>query len=59
MWLGAGFGRVLHRLLKSRRKVARRNIQLCFPDMPAAEQAALVKHNFEETGKALFDTVIG
>ena len=59
MAVGAAFGRLLHKVLKSRRKVAQRNIELCFPAMPAAEQAALVKQNFEETGKALFDTVIG
>ncbi|MDX5406256.1 MAG: LpxL/LpxP family Kdo(2)-lipid IV(A) lauroyl/palmitoleoyl acyltransferase [Chromatiaceae bacterium] len=59
MALGSGFGRLLGKLLKSRRKVALRNIQLCFPDMPAAEQQALVERNFSETGKALFDTVIG
>ncbi|MDX1391583.1 MAG: LpxL/LpxP family Kdo(2)-lipid IV(A) lauroyl/palmitoleoyl acyltransferase [Rheinheimera sp.] len=59
MALGSGFGRLLHRTLTSRRKVAQRNIALCFPDMPKAQQDALVRHNFAETGKALFDTVIG
>lgn len=59
MLLGKGFGRLLHRTLSSRRKVAKRNIALCFPQMPETEQNALVKRNFEETGKALFDTVIG
>ena len=59
MSFGAGFGRLLHATLKSRRKIARRNIELCFPQMPPAEQALLVKQNFEETGRALFDTVIG
>ncbi|WNO60119.1 LpxL/LpxP family Kdo(2)-lipid IV(A) lauroyl/palmitoleoyl acyltransferase [Rheinheimera sp. MMS21-TC3] len=59
MWLGAGFGKLLFKLLKSRRKVALRNIQLCFPDMPANEQQQLVQKNAVETGRALFDTVIG
>lgn len=59
MWLGAMFGRLLYKLLKSRSKVARRNLELCFPDMPAAEREELVKRNFAETGRALFDTVIG
>uniref|UniRef100_A0A486XQ14 Lipid A biosynthesis acyltransferase n=1 Tax=Rheinheimera sp. BAL341 TaxID=1708203 RepID=A0A486XQ14_9GAMM len=59
MWLGQSFGRLLYRTLKSRAKVARRNIELCFPDMPAGQRENLVKRNFEETGKALFDTVIG
>lgn len=59
MALGTGFGRLLFKTLSSRRKVALRNIELCFPDMPKAEQLALVKRNFAETGRALFDTVIG
>ena len=59
MWLGAAFGRLLYRTLASRRKVAQRNIALCFPDMPKDQQQQLVRQNFEETGRALFDTVIG
>ncbi|HEY0923822.1 LpxL/LpxP family Kdo(2)-lipid IV(A) lauroyl/palmitoleoyl acyltransferase [Rheinheimera pacifica] len=59
MILGSGLGSLLYKVLKSRRKVALRNIELCFPQMPADEQVALVKRNFAETGRALFDTVIG
>ena len=58
MALGSGLGKLLYVLLKSRRKVAARNIALCFPQMPDSEQTDLVKRNFAETGKALFDTVI-
>lgn len=59
MWLGQSFGRLLYKVMKSRAKVARGNIELCFPDMSKAEREALLLRNFEETGKALFDTVIG
>ena len=59
MWLGQSFGRLLYKVLKSRAKVARRNIELCFPHLHADEREQLVRRNFEETGKALFDTVIG
>lgn len=59
MWLGAKIGTLLFHVLKSRRKVAARNIELCFPDMPENERQQLLRKNFEETGKALFDTVIG
>ncbi|WP_333606702.1 LpxL/LpxP family Kdo(2)-lipid IV(A) lauroyl/palmitoleoyl acyltransferase [Arsukibacterium sp.] len=58
MLLGAALGRLLHKTLKSRAKVARRNLQLCFPDMPDAERESLLKRNFEESGKALFETII-
>jgi Kdo2-lipid IVA lauroyltransferase/acyltransferase len=59
MWLGAGVGKILFKLLKSRSKVALRNIELCFPEMTAIEHQQLVQQNFVETGRALFDTVIG
>ncbi len=59
MWLGQSFGRLLYKVLKSRAKVARRNIELCFPDMDTAERETLVRRNFDETGRALFDTIIG
>lgn len=59
MWLGQSVGRLLYRLMKSRSKVARRNIELCFPQLSSAERETLVRQNFEETGKALFDTIIG
>ncbi len=59
MLIGSGLGALLYTLLGSRRKVAQRNIELCFPEMPAAQQRALLKANFAESGKALFETVIG
>ncbi|MEZ9536957.1 LpxL/LpxP family Kdo(2)-lipid IV(A) lauroyl/palmitoleoyl acyltransferase [Shewanella sp. 10N.286.51.B8] len=57
MTLGKGLGRLVLKLAASRRHTAERNFQLCFPDMPAVEREALLKRNFEETGKALFDTI--
>ncbi|MEZ9370720.1 MULTISPECIES: LpxL/LpxP family Kdo(2)-lipid IV(A) lauroyl/palmitoleoyl acyltransferase [unclassified Shewanella] len=57
MTLGKGLGRLVLKLAASRRHTAERNFQLCFPYMPAQEREALLKRNFEETGKALFDTI--
>ncbi|QSX40133.1 LpxL/LpxP family Kdo(2)-lipid IV(A) lauroyl/palmitoleoyl acyltransferase [Shewanella cyperi] len=57
MAMGAALGRTAMKLLGSRAHTARRNLELCFPDMPAPERDALLKRNFEETGKAIFDTV--
>lgn len=61
-WLmraGAAFGRLLFKLLKSRQKVARRNLALCFPEMPEAQREELLWQNAEESGKAMLETVIG
>ncbi|MEZ9593332.1 LpxL/LpxP family Kdo(2)-lipid IV(A) lauroyl/palmitoleoyl acyltransferase [Shewanella sp. 10N.261.52.F9] len=57
MKLGTGLGRLGMKLVSGRAKTARRNLELCFPDMPKDEIEKLLKLNFEETGKAIFDTV--
>ena len=56
LWLGKSVGRLLFALFKKRRHVADRNLQLCFPEMPAQERLKLVKENFENTGMAMFES---
>jgi len=53
--LGRGLGSVMYRLARSRRKIAARNLALCFPQMPAAEREALLKENFASTGITFFE----
>jgi KDO2-lipid IV(A) lauroyltransferase len=53
--LGRGLGGVMYRLARSRRKIAARNLALCFPQMPAAEREALLKENFASTGITFFE----
>ncbi|MCG9723460.1 LpxL/LpxP family Kdo(2)-lipid IV(A) lauroyl/palmitoleoyl acyltransferase [Shewanella sp. Isolate7] len=55
MKLGRGIGRLAMAIAGSRVNTAKRNIELCFPEMSPAEQQALLTRNFEETGKAIFD----
>lgn len=59
MWLGKKLGHLFYKVLKPRRRIAARNIELCFPDMPAADREKLLRQNVEEAGRAVFDTVIG
>lgn len=59
MTLGALVGRLLFKVMKSRQRVARRNLELCFPEKTPAERETLLWQNAEETGKAMFETVIG
>ena len=56
IWLGRGLGKLVHKCVKKRRKIAEVNIKLCFPDMSEAEQAKLVKKNMENTGVATLET---
>ena len=54
--IGCGLGRLSMRFLKRRVQIARRNLELCFPDMPVAEREALVVRNFESVGMGLIET---
>jgi len=44
------------RFMRRRAKIAYRNLELCFPDMPLAERHELVVKNFESVGMGLFET---
>ena len=56
MFLGKYLGRALYYLLKTRRYVAQRNIDLCFPDWSDEQRRTLVKRHFETNGITLFET---
>ena len=56
------FGRVIglvFYVLPSRRKtIARRNIEICFPDLSLAEQRTMLRANFISTGIAVMEVGI-
>ena len=58
-----GIGRVIGRLAHvaggDRRRIVRRNIELCFPDLDAAATAALTKAHFEALGMSVIETGLG
>ncbi|MER2473736.1 Kdo(2)-lipid IV(A) acyltransferase [Photorhabdus laumondii] len=54
--IGTRLGRFSMRFLKKRAKVAERNLELCFPDMPQEERNALLIKNFESVGMGIFET---
>ena len=53
--LGGWLGRLLYRVVGSRRRIALTNLALCFPDMPAAEREALARKAFEVFVQAWLD----
>ena len=59
MALGKRLGQLLMWVAPSRRNIARRNLELCFPDMPEPEREELLIRNFESTGMALFELAMG
>jgi KDO2-lipid IV(A) lauroyltransferase len=59
LMLGRILGRLLYRVGSSRKRVAMKNLELCFPEMSQQERTRILKKNFENTGIALFETGMG
>ena len=57
--VGRMIGRLAHAVAGSRRSIARRNIELCFPEMSPAERDALAYRHFEALGMSLIEIGIG
>jgi KDO2-lipid IV(A) lauroyltransferase len=53
--LGRGFGALLHAFGHRRRRIARRNVDLCFPQWPVAQRQALVREHFALLGRSLLE----
>ncbi|MFV3330131.1 lipid A biosynthesis lauroyl acyltransferase [Pseudomonas sp. NY15437] len=53
--LGRALGAVMYRVVGSRRAIAARNLELCFPELSAGERKRLLKENFASTGIAFFE----
>ena len=53
--LGRVFGELLHAFGHRRRRIAQRNIDLCFPQWPAAQRQALVREHFALLGRSLLE----
>ncbi|MFQ5608953.1 MAG: lipid A biosynthesis lauroyl acyltransferase [Woeseiaceae bacterium] len=57
--VGRTIGRLAHAMGDSRRAIVRRNIELCFPELPAAGRDALAKRHFEALGMSLIEMGFG
>lgn len=53
--LGRVLGGWMGRLAGSRRRIVRRNLELCFPSMTAEARERLLRENFASTGIAFFE----
>lgn len=56
--IGKYIGLLIHKVLKSRRHIAKVNIGLCFPDKSEAEQSDLVRQVFINNGIGLMETMM-
>ncbi|MBI2313428.1 MAG: lipid A biosynthesis acyltransferase [Betaproteobacteria bacterium] len=53
--LGEALGLALYGLGRERRQVARTNLRLCFPELPAAERERLVRRHFRAFGRSFLE----
>lgn len=54
--IGQGFGEVFYWVTPSRRRIAFKNISVCFPEKTAKECWQITRRNFHYTGQAIFST---
>ena len=58
-WLGRRLGALVRLAPSARRSIAQANIALCFPEIDAREQAALVDANLRDIGMMLVEFALG
>jgi len=56
--IGKMIGRLAHRVGAERRAIARRNIELCFPELGAAQRDRLAREHFEALGASLMEMAL-
>ena len=54
--VGTGLGLFLRKVLRSRERIARRNLDLCFPQRSSGERDAILKGCFHSLGIMIFET---
>jgi KDO2-lipid IV(A) palmitoleoyltransferase len=54
--LGETLGKLSRPFLKRRERIARRNLELCFPDMTPEMRDVMIEKNFMSLGMGLFET---
>ncbi len=53
--LGRGVGRLLYRFARSRRQIALRNLELCFPEWSTAQREQLAREHFQWLGRSILE----
>ena len=53
--LGDGLGTLLYRIATTRRRVALKNLSVCFPGTPEAERIRIARRHFRALGRSLLD----
>ena len=56
--IGSAIGELSYRLLSSRREIAQRNIDACFPELTDDARKKLVRRHFRSAGQAMLGTTL-
>jgi len=56
IWLGRNLGTLIYRIGGSRRRIAEKNIELCYPELNPEERDTLVLNTIQETAIAIFES---
>lgn len=56
--IGTGLGLLSYRFAKKRTRIARKNIQMCFPELSPAEQEALAKESILNTTRGMMEAIM-
>lgn len=55
---GNGISLIMRPLMKSRKRVAQRNLELCFPELSHQQRSQLLEENFRTMGMMLIETAL-
>ena len=58
LFCGRALGRLLLKLTKRRRRIAQRNLELCFPEKTDIERQEMLVKNFESTGMGFLESAM-
>jgi KDO2-lipid IV(A) lauroyltransferase len=58
LMVGRWLSWIMTPLMKSRKKIARRNLELCFPELFEEQRTALLEENFRTMGMMLIETAL-
>jgi KDO2-lipid IV(A) lauroyltransferase len=56
LWIHERFGRIVYRLAKRQRRVVRRNLELCFPELDPEAVEQLTRRHFEALGASVAES---
>ena len=59
LWLGKGLGQLIKVFARKRYLVAKRNLELCFPDYSPQQRDAILQANVDNAGMAVLETSMG